>query len=263
MVSMDAISARRDSLIRGGSREEVSLEEPIFGLNAHFTTEWRFVLLDGIERMVCRSLEDPETNLSIRHFAMVWSLSQDDDGLESVQPPPPGTLPPQSLPSDRPFPTSQAPQVKKNEPTLVLGERRLDSLRAEVKRRRRHVAMFKVGAILGWMLAGGAAVGAGVIAARSFSGGDTSSTERRAGAADAGISGVASAAPTETSSSQSSHSERVESVSQVAPPEPRPLASQPSPSEVAPRSSAPSPQSSAISLDDLPTEKKPVRKLRR
>lgn len=112
---------------------------------------------------------------------MAWSLSQEDDGLEPVHGPvstvqyassnlassfesdPAGSsgLPPGAAPLG-----AGTSRRRAQEPTLILRERQLDSLRAQVLRHRR-LARFKrhVGTLL-WVAAGGLAVLVGAFLAR-------------------------------------------------------------------------------------------------
>lgn len=124
---------------------------------------------------------------------MVWSLSQDDDGLESLGageatpvrsvPPRPPQQTPRAPESSSVIvdPHSQVPERQDRpqrrrrrrtiEPTLVLKSRKLDQMRKDVERKRRQHARRQRRILAFWVLSGAAAVSVGALLAQSFGGG--------------------------------------------------------------------------------------------
>jgi hypothetical protein len=111
---------------------------------------------------------------------MTWSQTQEDDGLDPipgpishVQPSSPyseGGLPHDTTGPSTPFQSSRPPASagpkRAQEPTLILRERQVDSIRAQVQRRRRSALLRRhVGTLL-WVAAGGFAVLLGAFLAR-------------------------------------------------------------------------------------------------
>lgn len=112
---------------------------------------------------------------------MVWSLSQDDDGLEPVSQPSSSLSASREQGQSAPGPASSVvvdprsqlpPDAAREfalaamEPTEVLHGRTVDELRAQVERQRRAYQRRASGRLLLWGVAGAIAVGCGVMAAR-------------------------------------------------------------------------------------------------
>lgn len=186
---------------------------------------------------------------------MAWSLSQEDDGLEPVsgealaethlaaqrgaasksperspasssRPIPAATfseVTPTSRDSERALRTLP-PRHRAQEPTLVLRDRQLDSLRAEVKKHRRAAERRQSLTTVLWGVAGGIAVLVGALLARAL----TRSNSENLGAIHPGSTEVG-----------------IAETGRVDPPAPMPSAR--------PKSAARD-RRRALSLDELPTE---------
>lgn len=196
--------------------------------------------------------------------AMAWSLSQEDDGLEPVSgealaethlaaqrdasgkgsegspasssrpiaPPRFADVTPASRGGERPGTNPPPSRQRAQEPTLVLRDRQLDSLRAEVKRHRQAAERRQSLTMVLWGVAGGIAVLIGALMARAL----TRSSSEQLGAV---------------------HSERTE-IPLARKEEPRrPTESEMKKAELKPsvaKKSADSDRRRALSLDELPTE---------
>jgi hypothetical protein len=184
--------------------------------------------------------------------------SPDDDGLEPLGSPiePARLSQVQRVQSSAP----QGPRRKRDEATLVLRHRQLDSLRAEVRKQQKAQARERSLLFVFWGLAGGVAVMVGAFLARGVTSSRTSEADRSpaampvsAPAPEPPRSAAPASVPLERSSGSVAPAAEARKVPSGA--EPSPEAELP-PREAVSRSSAPSPsrKRAALSLDQLPTE---------
>lgn len=219
---------------------------------------------------------------------MVWSLSQDDDGLEGLGSSPQAVAAGFASRAARPVapnsstahsvvvdPVSQIPEALPSRPssprstrrggetTLVLRDRKLDALRAEVKRRQTEFQRRRVSALVIWAAAGGIAVFVGATLARGWEGwtGDQNEGALAAANPQAVEAPVAGGEPTPsalaTTPTASVISAPSAPVVHAEPQSPRALAEEPADPQRATLKSAKvstSNQKRALSLDELPTK---------
>jgi hypothetical protein len=224
---------------------------------------------------------------------MVWSLSKDDDGLEPVgsdpdaarrslpvSPAPAGPPPSRAALAPRPLlvdsgsvvvdPLSQIPEPVKArasapvrrrvaEPTLVLGGRQLDQLRAEVRGQQLGAAQRSQRTLLYWGLAGAGALMLGAVGASVLGGGASELSDTAVESAEAPLeasaavrAGVPLAAP-EESSTPPAEGAAERAPSGAASAEAARAAPQPSAPARTRRGRA-EPPPRVVSLDDLPVE---------
>lgn len=184
---------------------------------------------------------------------MSWSSSQDDDGLEGL------STGSQVTPAQRPSAAGAPPKKKTAEATLVLKQRRMDHLRAEVRKKQFAWRRQRYLTILLWGVLGAGSVIGGALLAEKLTGSEDADTDAGDPASEGRASapaqmGKAAAQSAEDSSPATKAAQASQRVSAQAPPAGAAAASSAQERKGSAVQAKTQGSPRTLSLDELPTE---------